>query len=347
MRMTIMKRHIFNLCFLLAASSLTVQANAETAPDPAEDADRISYVPEFHGAVRPRWEWDTETGKSRFEVRWARFTAEGKVAPRIGYFLQVDLCDQGVFKFHDAYVKMEVAKGLEVQAGQFRMPFGREPFMAPQNYVFANRSFMGKQMCNYRKVGAKLTYSVPMNLPLTIEAAIGNAGGVADHNIWGKSYMGCGRVTLQAGDFNICGGVMDLLPDITRIMLYDIGTTWKRGEWRGGLEYMNEHYVDSNHKDAHSWVAWGDYGRNAKLGIFNHWSIQARYDGMNRQWNGTEGIADNEGRHRLTFGGTLSYRYKKVFADVMLDYEQYFYQHGYIPSEGQGNKLVIELAVRF
>ena len=68
---------------------------------------------------------------------------------------------------------------------------------------------------------------------------------------------------------------------------------------------------------------------------------------MNRQWNGVEGTPDNEGRHRLTFGGTLSYRYKKVFADLMLDYEQYFYQHGYTPAEGQGNKLVVELAVRF
>ncbi|MDE5840435.1 MAG: hypothetical protein K2H49_05900 [Muribaculaceae bacterium] len=332
---------------LLAISAASLPSYAETAPHPADGAEKISYIPEFHGAVRPRWELDTETGNSRFEVRWARFTAEGKVAPKIGYFFQVDLCDQGVFKFHDAYAKMEVARGLEIQAGQFRMPFGKEPFMAPQNYVFANRSFMGKQMCNYRKVGAKLTYTVPVSLPLTIEAAVGNAGGVADHNTWSKSYMGCGRVTLKAGDFNICGGVMDILPDATRIMLYDIGSTWQRGDWRGGVEYMNEHYVGSSHKDAHSWVAWGDFGKPAKLGIFNRWSVQARYDGMTRQWNGVEGSADNEGRHRLTAGGTLSYKYKKVFADLMLDYEQYFYRHGYIPPEGQGNKLVVELAVRF
>lgn len=345
--MTDMKKHIFTIGLLLAASGMSADVHADSSREATEGADKISYIPEFHGAVRPRWELDTETGKSRFEVRWARFTAEGKVAPKIGYFFQVDLCDQGVFKFHDAYAKMEVAKGLEVQAGQFRVPFGREPFMAPQNYVFANRSFMGKQMCNYRKVGAKLTYTVPISMPLTIEAAVGNAGGVSNHNTWSKSYMGCGRVTLQAGDFNICGGIMDILPDKTRVMLYDIGTTWKKDDWRGGVEYMNEHYVDSFHKDAHSWVVWGDYGRNAKLGIFNHWSVQARYDGMNRQWNGVEDTPDNEGRNRITVGGTISYRYKKVFADIMLDYEQYFYQHHYTPSEGQGNKLVLELAVRF
>lgn len=345
--MTIMKRHIFLIGCIWAIISGSQAASAQKTPEPAEGAEKISYIPEFHGAVRPRWELDTETGNSRFEVRWARFTAEGKIAPKIGYFFQVDLCDQGAFKFHDAYAKMEVAKGLEIQAGQFRMPFGREPFMAPQNYVFANRSFMGKQMCNYRKVGAKLTYKIPTALPLTVEAAVGNAGGVSNHNTWSKSYMGCGRVTLEAGDFNICGGVMNILPDVTRIMLYDLGTTWKSGNWRGGMEYMNEHYVRSSHKDAHSWVLWGDYGRDAKLGIFNHWSVQARYDGMNRQWNGEEGSANNEGRHRATIGGTISYRYKNVFADVMLDYEQYFYQHGYTPTDGQGNKMVLELAVRF
>ncbi len=145
---SIMKKHIFNAIFTLAIASLSIPISAESNPTPAEGAEKISYIPEFHGAVRPRWELDTETGQSRFEIRWARFTAEGKVAPKIGYFLQVDLCDQGVFKFHDAYVKMGIAKGLEVQAGQFRMPFGREPFMAPQNYIFANRSFTVKQMCN-------------------------------------------------------------------------------------------------------------------------------------------------------------------------------------------------------
>ena len=342
-----MKKHVFSIAAAFAVGLACLPAYADSTPTPADEAEKISYVPEFHGAVRPRWELDTETGRSRFEVRWARFTAEGKVAPKIGYFLQVDLCDQGVFKVHDAYVKMGVAKGLEVQAGQFRMPFGREPFMAPQNYVFANRSFMGKQMCNYRKVGAKLTYTVPVSLPLTVEAAVGNAGGTANHNVWSRSYMGSGRVSLQLGDFNLCGGVMDILPDATRIMLYDIGTTWRHGDWRGGLEYMNEHYVGSAHDDAHSWVAWGDYGRDAKLGIFNRWSLQARYDGMTRQWNGVDDNPDNPARHRLTFGGTLSYRYKKVFADLMLDYEQYFYMHGYTPADGQGNKLVLELAVRF
>lgn len=309
--------------------------------------DEICYRPEIHGAVRPRWEMDTETGKSRFEVRWARLTAEGKVAPKIGYFLQVDLCDQGVFKVHDAYVKMGVAKGLEVQAGQFRMPFGREPFMAPQNYVFANRSFMGKQMCNYRKVGAKLTYSVPTRLPITLEAAIGNAGLTSNHNTWSKDYMGCGRITMELGDFSLFGGMMNILPEKVRINLYDIGARWESGDWRAAGEYMIEHYNHTSRANAHSWTLWGDYGRPAKIGIFNRWSLQARYDGLSCQWNGIESSEDAAPRQRITLGGTLTYRYKKVFADLMLDYENYFYKKGYRPRSGEGNKIVAEIAVRF
>ena len=333
---------------LAAASGMASEAPAsDSQAAPATDAEKISYIPEFHGAVRPRWEMDTKSGDSRFEVRWARFTIEGKVAPRLSYFIQTDFCDQGVIKINDAYVKLGLSKDLTLQAGQFRMPFGTEPFMAPQTYVFANRSFMGKQMCNFRKVGAKLTYNVPVSVPLTLEAGVFNAGGIGNHSTWSKSYAGSGRVTLTLGDFKICGGVMDIIPDKTRIMLYDGGVTYKHGNWRAAAEYMNEHYVHSDREDAHSWAVWGDYGRNAKLGIFNRWSVQARYDGMSRQWNGTDGAEDNMGRQRLTLGGTLSYRYKKVYTDLILNYEKYRYHHGYEAPTGQDDKVVVEIAVRF
>ena len=76
-----MKKFFFIIGSLPSLLNMTAPAYAESAPQPAEGAEKISYIPEFHGAVRPRWEVDTETGPRRFEVRWARFTAEGKVAP--------------------------------------------------------------------------------------------------------------------------------------------------------------------------------------------------------------------------------------------------------------------------
>lgn len=311
-------------------------------------ADSIGvHLPEFHGVVRPRWEMDTQSGESRFEVRWARVTMEGSVAPKLGYFLQIDLCDQGTIRFKDAYVKINAAKGLQVVAGQMFLPFSADPFVAPQNFLFANRSFMTKYMNSYRKVGLKLVYDIPGKLPLTLEGGIYNAGSITNHNTWSKDYAGAGRISYQLGDFKINVGGMTLKPDLIRMNLVDACITFTHSDWRGAVQYTNRHYCNTVMDDTNAWCVWGEYGRDAKIGMFNRWSVQARFDGMTSEWSGVEGEACNPARNRLTVGGTLTYRYKKVYADFLLDYENYFYHHDFTPTAGQGNRIVTEIAVRF
>lgn len=311
-------------------------------------ADSISVkLPEFHGVVRPRWEMDTQSGESRFEVRWARLTMEGNVAPKIGYFMQVDFCDQGTFRFKDAYVKVSPTNDFQIVAGQMFLPFSADPFVAPQNFLFANRSFMTKYMNSYRKVGLKLVYNLPKSIPLTIEAGIYNSGSITNHNTWSKDYTGAGRITYLFGNFKLNAGAMTLKPGATRMNLIDAGILYAHSDWRGALQYTRQHYCGIGLDDTHAWCVWGDYGRDAKIGMFNRWSLQARFDGMTRDWSGVEGEAFNPARNRITVGGTLTYRYKKVYADLILDYENYFYHHDYTPVSGQGNRVVAEIAVRF
>lgn len=311
-------------------------------------ADSIGVrLPEFHGVVRPRWELDTRSGDSRFEVRWARLSMEGNVAPRIGYFLQIDLCDQGSIKFKDAYVKVSAAKGFQIVAGQMIMPFSADPFIAPQNFLFANRSFMTKYMNSYRKVGLKLVYEMSEALPMTFEAGVYNTGSITNHNTWSKDYAGAGRITYLLGDLKFNIGAMTLKPEQTRMNLLDAGILYAHSNWRAAVQYTNQHYCAKGLGDTHAWCVWGDYGHDAKLGMFNRWSIQTRFDGMTRYWSGVEGEAFNPARNRITVGGTLTYRYKKVYADLILDYENYFFHHDYTPISGQGNRVVAEIAVRF
>lgn len=327
---------------------LTLMGVLALSASSASAEETFSLVPEIHGAIRPRWELDTKTGEGRFAVRWARITLDGWVSPHIGYFVQPDFCDQGTFRVLDAYAKIKPNKNLLICAGQFPVPIGTEITQTPHTYIFANRSFIAKQVCNYRRAGVKASYSFTSLLPVTLEAGVYNAhGGPGKPMEWSKDYAGSGKVTLKAGDFKIFGGIMDAKPGQTRIMYYDGGLGYEKGGWRARAEYMNEHYVGSNRKDANTWVAWGDYGQDAKLGIFNRWSVQARYDGMTRQWSGFEGEADNPARQRLTLGGTLSYRYKAVHADLILDYEKSWYHKDAIIQEGEGDKLVLELAVKF
>lgn len=49
------------------------------------------YLPEIHGTIRGKYEYQTETGESRFEVRNARFSVSGNVHPLVAYKAEIDL----------------------------------------------------------------------------------------------------------------------------------------------------------------------------------------------------------------------------------------------------------------
>lgn len=313
--------------------------------------DSINYVPEIHGALRTRWEMDLDDESSRFQVRNARVTLAGRVSPAIDYFIQTDLCDRGKMKILDAWGRLEFMPGLRLQAGQFRMPFGVDPFRGPANYIFASRSVIGKQVCNVRAVGAKLMYSFA-EVPLTLEAGAFNPTSIADHDVWVKTMSYAGKIALKAGDFAFSTGVQTIVPDSVRINLLGAGITWKRGGWTAEAEYMNKHYTHSAHSACHAYNFFVDYGMPVKAGIFNRASVQGRFDGMTAHSNGTrngEGCltTTDPARNRITVGGTLTHTYKALHADVRLNYEKFFYHHDVKPTPGNGDRLVAELVVRF
>lgn len=327
----------FTLALLLAAALRS----------PAQDD--VDYKPNIHGAIRSRWEMETNSGESRFQVRNARLTVDGKIAPTIDYYAQTDLCDQGKMKILDAWGRLHLTQSLAIQAGQFRMPFGVESFRSPSNYLFANRSFMGKIMCNYRKVGAKLIYNVPCSLPLLLEAGAFNKGTIATHDEWDKNngYSYAGKAILTLGRFKLTGGAMTIKPEDSRIYMYDGAVTWENSHILAAAEYMYEHYADNGHDGAHSYCAYVDYHRPVKIGMFNQWSVQGRFDGITAYWSGLNDAPTLDARNRITVGSTLTYKYKSVFADIRLNYEKYFY-HRYVDiAKGFDDKIVAELAIRF
>lgn len=323
---------------------ITVAALLAAAAVPAFAADKeFSYMPEIHGALRARWELNTNSGEQRFQVRNARVTLGGKIHHSISYFIQTDFCDQGKMKILDAYGRFDIIKGLYVQAGQFRMPFGVETFRAPANYIFANRSFMGKQIMNYRAVGGKVGYTLPKT-PLTLEFGVFNPYAIGDHDKWSKTvaYSGKALYKLPEG-FTVSAGYASIKPAAVRANLIDGCIEWQNSNVLVVGEYMWKNYCGHGLKDNHSWVAFVDWHKPVKLGAFNRWSIQGRYDGMTDHYNMTS-LALESKRQRATIGSTLTYTYKAVHADVRLNYEKYFdYKEGaYSP-----DRFVAELVVRF
>ena len=109
-----------------------------------------------------------------FQVRTARVSIEGKVAPVVAYKAEIDLSDEGKIKMLDAYTRLSPLKGFDFTIGQMRVPFTIDAHRSPHQQYFANRSFIAKQVGNVRDVGATLGYKIGGPLPLTLQAGMFN-----------------------------------------------------------------------------------------------------------------------------------------------------------------------------
>ena len=91
------------------------------------------YLPEIHGTIRGKYEYQTETSESRFEVRNARFSVSGNVHPIVAYKAEIDLSDEGSIKMLDAYARVFPVKDLNFTIGQMRVPFTIDAHRSPHH----------------------------------------------------------------------------------------------------------------------------------------------------------------------------------------------------------------------
>ncbi len=349
--------------------TLFFNAKAEHAPLAVSVADStkssFSLIPEVHAAVRGRFEQSMETGAGRFQVRNARLSMEGRVAPIISYKVQVDLCDRGKIKALDAWAAIDIYKGLNIRVGQFREPFGVDCFRSPATYIFANRAALVKYVANVRGVGLQAGYLF-CSLPLKLEASVFNPTEIADHDKWVKKYAYASKLTFSPtfGDSsrgNAYGkgesaarfalSFMSLRPENVRMNLWGVSAGWSNETWLIEGEYIRECYANSAARAVNAFNFFVDWGHPIKWGDFNRWSLQGRFDSMSRHSTGIVGAdgrlqIDHNSRSRVTLGTTLSYKFGKIHSDIRLNYEQYFYGHGGRGRE-EGSRVVAELVVAF
>ncbi|MDE6383288.1 MAG: OprO/OprP family phosphate-selective porin [Paramuribaculum sp.] len=341
--------HLALVCASLAATG----ASAQTADSTAQSS-KVSYLPHIHGVVRGRFEASTVESAYRFQVRNARLNVGGAIGPMVDYFLQADFCDRGKIKMLDAWIGLKPTKGLNLRVGQFRVPFGVNTFRAPNNYLFSNRSFLGKDCANYRAVGARVAYSLP-TIPLTLEAGAFNPGTIGDHQPWHSTLTFASKATLSTHGFTASVSYLSHKPLTRRINYLDAALGWKGGRWRLDGEYTLEHPAGMGADGvSHAYLAQGEYAMPLRTKFFNQLSFEARFDGRTRA---PEFSADPqspqpcgwwEARRRITVGSTISHiRTANLQMHLRLDYEKYLYNSGVRPTAEAGDKAIVELVVTF
>ena len=331
---------------------IVLLASVIAAPCVAQD--KSFYIPEIHGTVRAKYEYEPQISAGRFEVRNARVSVDGKILPVISYKAEIDLSDEGKIKMLDAYVRFTPEKvTANVTMGQMRVPFTIDAHRSPHQQYFANRSFIAKQVGNVRDVGLAGMYRFGGEVPLTIEGGIFNGSGLTNQkDYWTKCYNFSAKAT--ASFFRrlvVQASAQRIRPEDVNIMMWDVGAYYHDHRWHIEAEYLRKNYSHGafpavNAVDA--FVCRRFPLKRYLSGI----SALGRYDYMSDHSDGTkdeDGLlsVNDPGRHRLTLGATLHFGGKKIYADLRVNYEKYFYHQGITPGISDRDKFVVELMCRF
>lgn len=322
--------------------------------------DKVDLTPQIHGTIRGKYEYQTEEGEGRFEVRNARISVTGKVAKAVEYKAEIDLSDEGSIKMLDAYTRLKPAQGLSFTLGQMRVPFTIDAHRSPHQQYFANRSFIAKQVGNVRDVGATLGYNVNAGFPVILEAGLFNGSGLTNQkDYWTSSlnFSAKAQFFIPRG-FNVTLSVQKIRPDAVNVMMYDAGAYYQGHGWHVEAEYLFKHYAHDAFKNVHAFDAFACYDIPLRKCFFKKISLLVRYDYMTDHSDGKRYNADSETgsagslkvndyrRSRLTGGLTLSLA-KPFVSDIRLNFEKYFYRAGASPKTSERDKIVVEIMTRF
>lgn len=223
-----MKKAIIVILCLFAV--VTVSTGAEKAKSP--------YIPDFHGTIRAKYEYEPTINKGRFEIRNARLSVEGKIIPIVRYKAEIDLSDEGSIKMLDAYIRLQPKERLKFTFGQMRVPFSIDAHRSPHLQYFANRSFIAKQVGNVRDVGVAASWTFGARTPITLEGGVFNGSGLTNFkNFWTADY----NFSLKSQiclwrQFNIVLSCQKAKALDVNTYMYDGGIYW---ETRAGISRLN------------------------------------------------------------------------------------------------------------
>ena len=326
--------------FAIYAASMTAQ-------------DKNPYLPEIHGTIRAKYEYEPDISEGRFEIRNARMSVEGKIIPVVRYKAEIDLSDEGAIKMLDAYIRLQPGDRLKFTFGQMRVPFSIDAHRSPHLQYFANRSFIAKQVGNVRDVGAAAAWTFGVDGPVTLEGGIFNGSGLTNQkNFWTSDYNFSFKSQICLWrQLNIVLSCQKSGASDVNTYMYDGGVYWENSRWHIEAEYLRKHYSHHAFTPVNAVDVFGAYRLPLKKSNMAL-SFLGRYDYMSDH---SKGVKDENGllktddpeRHRLTGGLTLSMGKGALQADIRLNYEQYFYNKDAVPSISEQNKIVLEFVAHF
>lgn len=330
--------------------------------------EKSKYIPQIHGVLRGKYEYEPELNKGRFEVRNARLSAAGKLASISEYKLEVDLCDESVIKMKDAWVRILPFQTLRLTVGQQRMPFSIDAHRNPTARFFANRSFIAKQVGDMRDVGFQAGYDIlgeEKRIVLSADAGVFNGSNLDNQAMaWFSAPAYSARLQyFPTRKWAIIPSIQHqkIAERKAAYTSVDLGGYFKTDHWHVEGEILRKVYADDAFDDCLSVDAMVLYKHKTKREkcMVEAISWLGRYDWMQDHSSGKNGFEEDAAgestgqlimtdaeRHRMTLGMTLHVRNPYFPTELRFNYENYWYPHGGA-KESEKDKVVCELMIKF
>ncbi len=360
-----MKRNFLLTVFaLLGASSGAAAQEAESIVIENTPISGKPFLTTYTtGTLRTKFEYQPSEGNARFDVRTARFGVGGTIMDKFDYMMEIDMSDEGKIKMVNAWVGIDIYSSgwrrkytneWTFNIGYMRVPFSIDAHRSPHTQLFANRSFIAKQVGNVRDVGATLGWKSDRWIPINIQAGIFNGSGLPDNlqTYWTRTFNYSAKV--QAGvlsGVNLVAGFHTTKPGDVRMYMYDAGVTYTSERWLIEGEYLRKEYSAGAFDAVNSVDAFVRYCIPFRAKTMQRISFLGRYDYLDAHSNGIAGangalMVNDPARHRATAGISSSLGLPFA-ADIRLNYEKYFYRRGVIPGPSDHDKIVLELMAHF
>lgn len=355
---------LFCLCLVkVDAQELSVEERlTKVEQELQRQTEKQKFMPQIHGILRGKYEYQPDLNANRFEVRNARLSADGNLPLKSSYKLEVDLCDESAIKMKDAWVRVNPIKTLRITLGQQRMPFSIDAHRNPSVQYFANRSFIAKQVGDMRDVGAAVGYDFinrENRKLLSVDVGIYNGSNLDNQKTaWFTSPAYSARIQY----FPTKG--LALIPSVQHQLIanreasytsINFGAYYEFSGFHFEAEYLRKFYAKDAFDDCNAINAMAIYKMSVKKNYLSGISYLLRYDYMDNHSDGKKGFAEgttrlaqsDAQRHRLTAGLTFHVANKYFPTDIRLNYEKYWYSNGGVSKESERDKLVAELMIRF
>ncbi len=177
-----MRRKFLSLLMATAFLSFSVAGNAQSdkrdkvkerekekkeQPAPEHKGERkfqISDYIKIGGYINTQYSYTNQednvgnvTETSAFQIRRARLDVKGDISPMIDFRLMADFANSP--KLVDAYVRLKFCKYLNVQVGQFKLPFTLENPYSPLDLEFADNAQIISALSGYSDVTGVSSYA--------------------------------------------------------------------------------------------------------------------------------------------------------------------------------------------